>query len=296
VKTIDTYKELSTCQPPTARQRGRKWALDLLSSGYRLLHATDELFSKPRIQFLYIHHIFRDEEKRLAGLLEALARHHHFIGYSESVDRILHGRIDKPYICLSSDDGLKNNTRAAVIMNDFGAKACFFICPGIIGEKDPGKLTDFARERLHFPPVEFMDWEDVDSLIRQGHEIGGHTLSHINIAKSSIESVDKEVGGSYLILKERYGDPLHFAWPYGRFSDFTGYARKLVFDSGFASCASASRGCHVAVPGQEMKASDLLIRRDHVLLDWPLSHILFFIARNSANASPLSNYSPELCG
>ncbi len=109
------------------------------------MHDQDALFAKPRIQFLYIHHIFKDEEKRLEALLETLSRHHHFASYSASVDMILRGRIDKPYICLSSDDGLKNNTRAADIMDRFGAKACFFICPGIIGEKDPGKLADFQQ-------------------------------------------------------------------------------------------------------------------------------------------------------
>jgi peptidoglycan/xylan/chitin deacetylase (PgdA/CDA1 family) len=295
LKTVETYKELLIHKPVSARTRGRKWALDLLSSGYNLLHDTDKLFSKPRIQFLYIHHIFKDEERRLAALLEALSRHHRFAGYSESVDMILHGRIDKPTICLSSDDGLKNNTRAAAIMNEYGAKGCFFICPDIIGEKDPARLAEFCRERLHFPPVEFMDWRDVHALQEQGHEIGGHTLSHINIAKTAVNKVDKEVEDCYAIVKEKCGDPVHFAWPYGRYHDFTGYARQLVFRTGYASCASAARGCHVAEPGQEMKAADLLIRRDHILLEWPLSHILYFIARNSAAASPENNTYPGTC-
>jgi peptidoglycan/xylan/chitin deacetylase (PgdA/CDA1 family) len=296
VKPVDTYKELLTYKPPSRRQRGRKWALDLLSSGYRLLHDQEKLFSRPRIQFLYIHHIFKDEEKKLVRLLESLGRHHRFAGYSESVDMILRGRIDKPYICLSSDDGLKNNTRAAAIMKEFGARACFFICPEIIGEKNFDKLAGFSRERLHFPPVEFMDWDEVLALRQQGHEIGAHTMSHINIAGSSSDIVEKEIEECYATLKERCGGgPLHFAWPYGRFSDFTGYARKLVFRTGYASCASASRGCHIANPGEEIRPADLLIRRDHVLLDWPLDHILYFIARNSAAASPGNNSYPPSC-
>jgi peptidoglycan/xylan/chitin deacetylase (PgdA/CDA1 family) len=295
MKPVDSYKELLTYKPPTPRERSRKWALDLLSTGYRLLHDQDKLLSKPRVQFLYIHHIFRDEEKKLAALLEALGRHHQFAGYSESVDMILHGKIDKPYICLSSDDGLKNNNRAAAIMKKFGARACFFICPDIIGEKDPARLAKFSRERLHFPPVEFMDWEEVHSLQQQGHEIGGHTLSHVNIATTSADQVDKEVGDCYRIVKEKCGGPVHFAWPYGRYTDFTAYAREVVVRTGYASCASASRGCHVTELNREMKASDLLIRRDHVLLNWPLSHILYFIARNSAGASPENNFYPELC-
>jgi len=294
LKFIDTYKDLLNHRPPTTRDVGRKLVLDLVSSGYGMYHSMDSLFKRPRIQFLYIHHIFRDEEKPLTALLEALSRHHTFISHSEAVDRILHDNIDKPYICFSSDDGLKNNIGAANILSNFGAKACFFICPGIIGEKDFDRISEFSQERLHLPPVEFMEWKDVHDLQQQGHEIGGHTWSHINIAKTPEEDLEKEIEGCFKVLKEKCGSsPLHFAYPYGRLTDFTAYAREMVFRSGYASCASASRGCHIAGNGDKIKKEDLLLRRDHVLLNWPLKHILFFIARNSARATPENNFYPN---
>jgi peptidoglycan/xylan/chitin deacetylase (PgdA/CDA1 family) len=295
MKPVDTYQELVKYKPRTARQLGRRRVLDAVSLGYSLLHPMEALFRKPRIQFLYIHHIFKDEEERLSKLLQALARHHTFIGYSEAVNRILQGRIDKPYICLSSDDGLKNNLRAAAIMKGYGANACFFICPSIIGEKDPQKISDFSGGRLHFPPVEFMDWNDVDTLLQQGHEIGGHSLSHINMAQVPEETLKKEVGDCFRILEGKCGGNLHFAWPYGRFSDFSRHARELVFRVGYASCASAIRGCHITMTGTTLPVPGLLIRRDHIVLDWPLRHILFFIARNAEQANPANNFYPETC-
>jgi peptidoglycan/xylan/chitin deacetylase (PgdA/CDA1 family) len=224
-----------------------------------------------------------------------LSGQHTFISHSEAVDKILSGTIDKSYISISSDDGLKNNMRAAAVMNDFGVKGCFFICPGMIGEKNPDKITDFCKNRLHFPPVEFMDWGDVHKLQAQGHEIGGHTMSHINIAATRADELTKEIADCYDIIKARCGGSVHFAYPYGLFSHFTEKARQLVIEKGFASCASAQRGCHIVEQDGKILPADLLIRRDHIILDWPLQHSLFFVERNAVKASVENNFYPALC-
>jgi peptidoglycan/xylan/chitin deacetylase (PgdA/CDA1 family) len=291
---VDTYKDLLVHKPRTLRSRVRGLALTTIAGGFATIHDLEKLFLRPRIQFLYIHHIFRDEEKPLTLLLEYLSRHHQFISYTEAVSRILNGAIDKPYICISSDDGLKNNLAAAAVMNEFGAKGCFFICPSVIDEKNTAKIKEFASMRLHFPPVEFLTWKDVELLQRQGHEIGAHTLSHINMAATPEAGLEIETAGCYEILKEKCGSSRHFAYPYGRFTDFTEYARKLVFQTGFESCASAERGCHIVRQNERMEKDDLLIRRDHVILSWPLQHILYFIARNSREAAVSNNFPPAL--
>ncbi|MHA4808327.1 polysaccharide deacetylase family protein [Flavitalea flava] len=293
---VDTYQELKVYKPPTARSRLRDLALSTIAGGFGLLHDQKELFRKPRIQFLYIHHVFRDEEKSLAVLLEYLSRDHHFISYSEAVNRILKSDIDKPYICISSDDGLKNNLAAASILNDFNAKACFFICPSIIDERDPEKAGEFARVRLHFPPVEFLTWKEVEFMQKQGHEIGAHTLSHINIAATPQAALEEEIAGCHAAIKAKCGSADHFAYPYGRFSDFTEYGRKLVFQSGFGSCASAQRGCHITDRNKNKseEPENLLIRRDHIILSWPLQHILYFLASSSKKASEKNNHFPGL--
>lgn len=290
---IGTYKELKTKKPPGFRDKIRGLSLDILSRAYGILHRQDHLLRTPRVQFLYIHHIFRDEEEALIRLLQSLSRHHTFISHGEGVQRVLKGDIDRSYIAISSDDGLKNNVNAAAILHSFGVSACFFICPSIIGESDPGKLGRFSADRLHFPPVEFMDWKDVDTLQRQGHEIGGHTMSHINIAATDPSNVREEIAFCHEVIKARCGSADHFAFPYGRFTDFTESARRLVYQSGFASCSSAQRGCHIA--GRQLRPEELLIRRDHLILAWPLHHILFFLARNAARATENTNFYPVLC-
>jgi peptidoglycan/xylan/chitin deacetylase (PgdA/CDA1 family) len=292
---IDTYRGLLVHKPQTFRGRLRGLALTTVATGYKLMHNQEELLGRPRIQFLYIHHTFRDEMDALSELLLRLSRDHQFITYSEGVRRVRQGNIDRPYVCISSDDGLKNNLEAAAILDRVDAKGCFFICPSIVGEKNDNKIRDFARQRLHFPPVEFMTWKDVELLQKNGHEIGGHTMSHINIAETPKDMLGYEIAMCREIIHSRCGGAEHFAFPYGRLTDFSEYGRRMVFDSGFQSCASAERGCHIVCEGQQIPSGDLLIRRDHVILAWPLEHILYFIARNAARADLKNNFFPPLC-
>jgi peptidoglycan/xylan/chitin deacetylase (PgdA/CDA1 family) len=290
---VEEYDKIRRNMPHGWRARGRDFALDLLSAGMDATIGFNACFAKPRIQFLYIHHVFKDEEKQLAILLKALSEKHTFISYSEAWTRLLQGDVDKPYIAFSSDDGLKNNLKAAAILKEHGASACFFVCPSMVGEKDINKIQQFSEDRLHFPPVEFMDWEDVAHLQNTGHEIGSHTMSHINVARTPQELLFEEIADSKRILDEKCGNIIHFAYPYGRHFHFSSAGRKIVFQQGYLSCASAERGCHIVPPGGMTDKEQLLIRRDHIILDWPMNHIRYFLARNAMKADIKNNFFPE---
>jgi peptidoglycan/xylan/chitin deacetylase (PgdA/CDA1 family) len=286
---VENYKDLK--QSITAREVARKLVLDTASFTYKVTGAINAFLKKPRVQLLYIHHIFKDEEILLRKLIEKLSEHHSFISHSEAVNRILSGDIDKPYVSVSSDDGLKNNLRAGAILAEYNISACFFICPGVIGETQYETIKTFSENQLHLPPVEFMNWKDVEELQKQGHDIGGHTMSHVNMAKCDPQQLTDEIQQCYDKIKKHCGTVNHFAFPYGRFHHFTAKAQNLVFSSGFNSCASAERGCHISSVGNINK-EELLLRRDHVILTWPIEHILFFIARNAWKATTQNNYAP----
>jgi hypothetical protein len=68
---------------------------------------------RPRVHFTYMHHVFRDEEKEFVALLEWLVEAgHKFISYSEGIDRVVRGDIDKAYVSFTFDDGFKSCLRA----------------------------------------------------------------------------------------------------------------------------------------------------------------------------------------
>lgn len=289
---ISTYKELKDCQKSGIRDGLRSIALTALSLKNRV-EGIDRYLFKPRIQFLYLHHVFKDEEKKFDDLLKTLSKHHEFISYSDAVDRVLKGNIDRPYVCFSSDDGFKNNIKAAEILNSYNAKACFFVNPLLIGEKRFDRLNVYCRDVLRFPVVDFLDWNDIESLQLAGHEIGGHTMAHMNIAEASEGQINDDLGQTFNILNERCGSAKHFAFPYGRFYHFSNVGRKAVFNSGFTSCASAERGCHINHP-TVLSASDLCIRRDQVILAWRKEHIMYFLVNSSKKANFNNNLFPPL--
>ena len=169
-------------------------------------------------------------------------------------------------------------------MNEFGIKACFFLCVSMIGETDYYKIKEFCSTKLYRPPMKFLSWDDVEILLQTGHEIGSHTMSHPNIAQLSAGQMQAEIAESHDLLTQRIGSVNHFSWPLGRFSNFTPAAAKAVFEAGFQSCASAERGCQVVEP-EKHGLEQLCIRRNNVMAKWPIDHVFYFMAKNSQVAS-----------
>jgi len=178
------------------------------------------------------------------------------------------------------------------LLGRFGATGCFFVNPFSIGLKDYNTIKQFCNTRLSFPAVEFLDWDDLNYLLKEGHEIGSHTMNHINVAKADLDIFSEDLTQSHATLVSHCGHNVinHFAYPYGSFAHFNSEAFQMVFKKGYKSCASAIRGCHIG--GQKIERHNLLLRRDHLVLGWKYSHILYFLIENSKNAKFESSLSP----
>lgn len=286
-----TFADYQRLHRPSIRSFARSTALSALALAAEVRGATESALARPRVQFVYLHHVFADEEAGFRRLLAELANGHVFIGHGEAIDRVRAGRIDRPYVSISFDDGFADNMRAARILEEVGARACFFVCPTIVGEKDRTKLAAFCADRLEFPAVTpFLDWDDLAALIDRGHEVGGHTMTHPDLGTTAPEAAAREIHESRETLVHRLGVARHFAWPRGRWQNFTPAARDAVFAAGYETCSSAVRGCHVeAAPGP---GANLCLRRDHVLANWPLSHVRYLLMRNAITASAAENEWP----
>ena len=286
-----TIGQIRRERPRGARDHVRSAVLSGLASLAELRGNVDAALARPRVQFVYFHHVFADEEAGFRAILRELAAHHAFIGHSEAFERIRDGRIDRPYVSVSFDDGFADNERASRILEEFGARGCFFVCPGIVGERAPERLAAFCAERLEFPvTTPFLDWDQLEALLERGHEIGGHTMTHPNLGATEPSDARAEIQGSYEALVARLGAVRHFAWPRGRWEHMTPVARDAVFAAGYQTCASAVRGAHVAPADGNL--ANLCIRRDHVVADWPLSHVRYLLMRNAVTASAATNDWP----
>jgi hypothetical protein len=177
-----------------ARAAARKATLDVLASRERTAGRMVAALARARVHFIYMHALASHEEKRFRALLSELAREHLFISHSEAVDRVLTGRIDAPYVSFSFDDGLKSSLRAARVLDDFSAPACFFVCPLMVRDTKVATNQEvrFGNERI--ASAELMSWKDIDELLLRGHEVGAHTMSHPILSQLSAERLAEEVG------------------------------------------------------------------------------------------------------
>ena len=254
------------------RNFAREQALRMLSA----LHGRADV-SVPHVQFLYFHHVFEDEIPQLRKLLQRLSHQYTFLGYIEAVGRISTGAIDKPYLCFSSDDGFKNNLNAIEVFKEFGVSCCYFICPGFIGESDYDRSAEISRSVFHLPPVEFLNWADVERLQACGHEIGNHSFAHHRLSTLPEHELEADIMRAHESLERHCGKMKHFAYPYGGAQDITDKAVDLIFNLGYISCATAIRGAYVtAVHGQSSRE---LIKRDPVIF-FKNDHVAYFTGQN----------------
>ncbi|MHC4990595.1 MAG: polysaccharide deacetylase family protein [Planctomycetota bacterium] len=267
-----------------ARGAVRSLSIRTLASMWSVTGRLRTALERPRVQVLRFQHVLEDEQVPFRLLLRALSRQHRFVSYRDAIKRIQSGRIEEPCVALTFDGGQRSGRHAANIMKEFGISACFFVCPALVGMNDYQRIRTFCLERLHIPPVPFLGWDDLAALREAGHEVGSLTMSHADLATLGPDEQAEEIGRSYTELKRRLGGkPAHFAWPYGRFANFSEEAARLVFDTGFKSCASIERGAHV--PG-ERDAAPPCIHRERVLAGWPPQRILYLAAQNSDPPRP----------
>ena len=112
-----------------------------------------------------------------------------------SIDTV--GFYDKVVI-LNFDDGrLTQYTNALPILDKYGFKATFYVVCNYIGKKDG-----------------YMDWNEIKTLHKEGHDIGSHSMNHVRLEALSKKNVEYEVGQSKRCLQKHGINATSFAYPF----------------------------------------------------------------------------------
>lgn len=273
----------------SVRATTRHAALDALSTVARLQPPARRALGRPRVHFVYLHAVPQSQESRFSGHLDRLLSEHTPISYSDAVQRVTRGEIDKPYVCFSFDDGFASSSRTATLLSRRGISACFFVPTGFVGCSSVGEARQFFRTSDGVDETA-LTWGDLEAIREQGHEVGNHTVTHPDLGRAPPAQIEEEVGWAATELRQRLGDCLHFAWPLGRWRNFTPDARASVWRAGHISCASAERGAHTSSP---TSPTNLCLRREHVVADWPWSHVRYFMARSSRGSEVTTGAWPQ---
>lgn len=113
-------------------------------------------------------------------------------------------RPNRPMLSITFDDCPKSATRiGGAILDEMNVRACFYVATGLMD-------TDTVMGRIAGP-------DDLRAMSDAGHEIGSHTHSHIDCARTNVEDISKSIDQNVEILDGiTRGRPIEsFAFPFG---------------------------------------------------------------------------------
>src|SRR6185503_426609 len=101
-------------------------------------------------------------------------------------------------VILNFDDGRKTQfTHAKPILDKYGFKATFYIVCNYVDNKKG-----------------FMTWDEIETLNKEGHDIGSHSMNHVHLSNLSKKHIEYEVGQSKKCLEDHGIEATSFAYPF----------------------------------------------------------------------------------
>ncbi|MBB6262259.1 peptidoglycan/xylan/chitin deacetylase (PgdA/CDA1 family) [Paenochrobactrum gallinarii] len=158
-------------------------------------------------------------------------------------------------VVITFDDGFVNVLEnAAPVLAEYGFTATNYFVAGQIGG---GNVWDRS---IGIPNTACMSKSQMREWMSLGHEVGAHTLDHVNLNETSDEEAFRQISGSKISLENLLGlEVPHFCYPYGANKPIH---REMVRKAGF-------RNAVTTVPGRSKPGDDpfglprIYIRRNH---------------------------------
>jgi peptidoglycan/xylan/chitin deacetylase (PgdA/CDA1 family) len=212
-------------------------------------------------RILLFHDIPQSQRQAFAALVGGLAARGLLITPREAGQRLAGGG-GKPGVLLSFDDGFVSNAQVAqAVLAPLGAKALFFVCPGLMelsGEAQLAAITANVLRGQRPAPEGLMDWDAVERLKAAGHAIGSHTMDHLRLTGLSPNQRAAQIGDAALALERRLGQ--RAGWFAYTFGDVASIDAASLAEIGrlHGYCRSGVRGANGAA------THSLALRADHV--------------------------------
>lgn len=193
-------------------------------SGLNFLY---EFFSNKKLFIVGYHSVFDEKNKDVLNTqqyskisissemfenqIRFMVNHgHSFIHFSDLPD-IKNKKIRKPTI-IYFDDGFKDNLLNALpILKKYNISATIFVVPEYA---DSGK-------------AEYLNWDDIRQLKKEGIEIGSHTYSHFVLTQANQKDLENELVSSKAKIEKEIDSVVEaFSYPKGRVNNVVALAVK----------------------------------------------------------------------
>lgn len=142
---------------------------------------------------------------------------------------------DRREVILTFDDGYKDFLENALpIIKQYGFKAVMFVVVDFVGSYNH---WDWQKLNVKKP---LMDWQDINYILKQGVEIGSHTLTHPSLREIDIKEAEREIEFSKKKLEDKLGVEIKsFCYPYGHYNQAV---RDVVEKTGYRYAFTTKHG------------------------------------------------------
>lgn len=179
---------------------------------------------------------------------------------------------DACYVAFTFDDGYEEKySIIAPILEKYNTNAAFFINSNYISSTE-----DYQQEynkRVALNTKKPLTWDQVISLHKRGHIIGGHTLDHYKLNTSNNKEIIRQIEEDKKNIENKLGAKCnYFAWPYGNMHHISQEALNVCTNS--YEYVFSQGNWHYY-----MSLNNKIINRRHIEPFWPQSHIRYFLSK-----------------
>ncbi len=174
----------------------------------------------PLVRILCFHDVA--DKDWFEQVIEMISKNYHLITPEDFKTKEF--ATDKINILLTFDDGYQSwIDNCLPVLEKYQAKGIFFINSGLLDiAHDVNEVEKYMKERLLILPKKALTWSGAKQLIEAGHTIGGHTVSHPNLASLSLGEAKEEITSDKTRIESVLGLVIdNFAYPFGTKSHTT---------------------------------------------------------------------------
>jgi peptidoglycan/xylan/chitin deacetylase (PgdA/CDA1 family) len=205
----------------------------------RLLRSRAVIVVFHRVNDSYPNDPITSSSEEFAGFVRFFSRFFEVVPLSGLLTALATGDDLGGKLAITFDDGyLGNATIAAPILKRHAAPATFFVTTSFIGTD---RVPDWDKKSNI--PTRWMDWDQVRALRNEGHEIGSHTATHVDLGATNGQIAREEIAaGRHRVEAELTEPSVLFSYPFGGKNNLTEDNRRQVEELGLRCCVSAYGG------------------------------------------------------